>query len=525
MTLVSIIIPSYRQPHFLARAIESCLSQDHDDLEILVVDDHSRDASLGLALSYAARDERVHVVEAPENGGLGRARNIGLAHASGDYVCFLDSDDYLLSGSVSSRLAAIPDSVAVHGERLAGVYGDWQHVGEFVDYPVVRAPRTAMPLVSSETYTGENVFICSAPLVKRERVIAAGGFPEGLPMLEDFAMWARMIATGSVFAPVSHVVATYRQRPNSMLRGDGVVVMADYVEVINAWMSQEGVRLADGGALDAWLGDAAPQPFGRMSWNLPSPPGYSSDESEYSERFTGPIERTQSPQIPNFMAAPNNDGLHQPPPLFSDDDPVDVALMVHTLDQSLAAVVRIEELAKEGRTARAYVDDTSDWMATWPLALAQTRVRDVSELSPNVERIDMADHAASRLGDTSGIVARLCPTRGERKGGLVYVSESMRDYAALDAWISVALIALTEANLDPHICVDPAMRNELGGWRSEFLSLDRIQRCELIITNPGETAALAARLAPTVVFDPMSPATAALRTSDELRNEVARQLG
>jgi glycosyltransferase involved in cell wall biosynthesis len=61
--LVSVIIPSFRQPQFLARAIESCLEQDHADLEVIVVEDNSRDASLAIAASLARRDNRVRVFD------------------------------------------------------------------------------------------------------------------------------------------------------------------------------------------------------------------------------------------------------------------------------------------------------------------------------------------------------------------------------------------------------------------------------------------------------------------------------
>ena len=79
MTTVSIIVPSFRQPQFLGRALESCLEQDYTDLEIIVIDDRSRDSSLGLAVAMASADSRITVLEPPANGGLGRARNIGLA--------------------------------------------------------------------------------------------------------------------------------------------------------------------------------------------------------------------------------------------------------------------------------------------------------------------------------------------------------------------------------------------------------------------------------------------------------------
>lgn len=92
--LLSVIVPVYNVENYLSRCVDSILSQSGVTLEVLLVDDGSTDASGKICDSYVARDGRVKVIH-KENGGLSSARNAGLDRASGDYVTFVDSDDYL----------------------------------------------------------------------------------------------------------------------------------------------------------------------------------------------------------------------------------------------------------------------------------------------------------------------------------------------------------------------------------------------------------------------------------------------
>jgi len=92
--LVSVIVPIYNTEAYLRECLESVASQTIDDLEVIMVDDGSTDGSAGIAAEFAARDSRFHLVTQP-NGGLGSARNTGAAHATGDYLAFVDSDDVL----------------------------------------------------------------------------------------------------------------------------------------------------------------------------------------------------------------------------------------------------------------------------------------------------------------------------------------------------------------------------------------------------------------------------------------------
>lgn len=93
--LISLVVPCYGVEKYLDRCMESLTSQTIGDIEIILVDDKSPDGSPELCDLWAAKDARVKVVHKEKNEGLGFARNTGLDHASGEYVAFVDSDDFV----------------------------------------------------------------------------------------------------------------------------------------------------------------------------------------------------------------------------------------------------------------------------------------------------------------------------------------------------------------------------------------------------------------------------------------------
>lgn len=90
---ISVIVPVYKVERYIEQCIESVLSQTYENLELLLVDDGSPDSSGVICDEHAAKDNRVHVFH-KENGGVSSARNVGLKNMTGDWVCFLDSDDW-----------------------------------------------------------------------------------------------------------------------------------------------------------------------------------------------------------------------------------------------------------------------------------------------------------------------------------------------------------------------------------------------------------------------------------------------
>ncbi len=92
--LISVIMPVYNVKTYLSQSIESVLNQDHRDLELILIDDGSTDGSGAICDAYAARDSRVRLIH-QKNAGAAAAKNAGLRIASGTYLSFVDSDDFL----------------------------------------------------------------------------------------------------------------------------------------------------------------------------------------------------------------------------------------------------------------------------------------------------------------------------------------------------------------------------------------------------------------------------------------------
>lgn len=94
MPKFSVIIPVYNVEKYIHRCVDSVLAQRFSDFELILVDDGSTDDSGAMCDEYARQDERVRVIH-KSNGGLSSARNAGLEQAKGEYICFVDSDDYI----------------------------------------------------------------------------------------------------------------------------------------------------------------------------------------------------------------------------------------------------------------------------------------------------------------------------------------------------------------------------------------------------------------------------------------------
>ena len=94
MSKISIVVPVYNSGKYLDRCLKSIVNQTYSDIEILLIDDGSTDNSLEICNQFAINDKRIKVFH-KENNGVSAARNDGLEYSTGDYIAFVDSDDYL----------------------------------------------------------------------------------------------------------------------------------------------------------------------------------------------------------------------------------------------------------------------------------------------------------------------------------------------------------------------------------------------------------------------------------------------
>ena len=105
---ISVIVPVYNVEDFIERCIESIIMQDYTDIEVILVDDGSTDNSGDMCDMYAKKDTRIRVIH-KKNGGLSSARNLALDQMTGDYIFFVDSDDYIYPGTLRELISACMD--------------------------------------------------------------------------------------------------------------------------------------------------------------------------------------------------------------------------------------------------------------------------------------------------------------------------------------------------------------------------------------------------------------------------------
>lgn len=178
---VSVYLPTRNRAALLPRAIDSVLRQDHTELELLVVDDASTDATPEVLARIAAADPRVRMFRQERQGGAPAARNVALRAATGRYVTGIDDDDEMLPQHVSSLLGAFDPRYAFVCSGALLHSGTW-----------LRPARTSDAVITlDEELHGDQAG--TQVLTLTERMHAVGLFDEAMPAWQDYDLWTRLI--------------------------------------------------------------------------------------------------------------------------------------------------------------------------------------------------------------------------------------------------------------------------------------------------------------------------------------------
>jgi len=186
---VSVIIPTYNRGWILQRAVDSVLTQTFRDFELIVVDDGSQDDTADILAAYGTD---IRVIRQP-NAGVSAARNTGICAAGGEFIAFLDSDDYWLPEKLHMQIAYFnthATAVICQTEEI------WIRNGKRVN------PKKVHKKPSGRIFRA-SLALClvspSAVMLRRGLLDEIGGFDETLPACEDYDLWLRISAHYPVY--------------------------------------------------------------------------------------------------------------------------------------------------------------------------------------------------------------------------------------------------------------------------------------------------------------------------------------
>ena len=215
----SVIIPLYNKAPYVTNAIKSVLSQTYDDYELIVMDDGSKDSSYDVASQAIGGHCNCHIYR-QQNAGVSMARNNAVAQSNGDYLCFLDADDWWEPAFLEEMARFVDEfpeagifgtnytivNESKHKTRIAPIGVDAGFEKGYINYCQVYAKDFGMPL-----WTG-------AVCIPQKVYLEMGGFPKGVALGEDFLLWIR-IALKYKVAFLNKALANYNQDSAPEWRG------------------------------------------------------------------------------------------------------------------------------------------------------------------------------------------------------------------------------------------------------------------------------------------------------------------
>lgn len=225
--LVSVVMPCFDAERYVAEAVGSVLGQTHRNIDLVVVDDGSGDRSPAiLAELAAAHPDRMRVLRS-QRAGPYPARNLGLRQVRGDYVAFLDADDWWLPVTLERLLAVL------QAQKADLAYCGWQNVGEGIE-----SKPYVPPAYEADDPVANFIRSCPWPihaaLVRRPIVDRLGGFSERRFASMDYDFWLRVLGQTRRIVRVPEVLAFYRWH------NSGQISAIKWRQVLDALEAQEG---------------------------------------------------------------------------------------------------------------------------------------------------------------------------------------------------------------------------------------------------------------------------------------------
>ncbi|WP_022765642.1 glycosyltransferase family 2 protein [Butyrivibrio sp. XPD2006] len=227
--LLSIIIPAYNAEKYILPCLKSMKDLIGDDLEILVINDGSRDNTEAIVTEYAGSDNRVKLISIP-NGGVSKARNTGIENAQGRYIMFLDSDDYLISdvfGKLEKLIKHEDYDFAAFSRDIIEEDGRiWTEGFPFKGNETDRKEQMDLIMYADSLFNE-----CWGKLYKKSIIDEFGiRFPVGIPVGEDLMFVTQFYSHCKRPYAVNKSLVAYRQHGESAMKKYGITDRLKYTQ-------------------------------------------------------------------------------------------------------------------------------------------------------------------------------------------------------------------------------------------------------------------------------------------------------
>ena len=203
---ISIIMPAYNAAPFIGAAVESVLNQTFDDFELIIIDDCSKDETPAIIRSYALRDTRIIFLRNPENVGVSKTRNYGIAQARGEWIAFLDSDDMWRPDKLEKQINLLDEHPEVQISYTASSFIDY--AGNPFNYVLPAEAKTTY-----RTLLRMNLMSCSSVMVRKD-VISQVKMADDR-MHEDYSAWLQILREVPYAYGINEPLLIYRLSKNS----------------------------------------------------------------------------------------------------------------------------------------------------------------------------------------------------------------------------------------------------------------------------------------------------------------------
>ncbi len=236
--IFSVIVPVYNVEKYLNECINSILSQDFLDYELILVNDGSTDNSGNICDEYAKKDDRIKTIH-KKNGGSSSARNVGTNIAQGEYIVYLDSDDYICDNSFLTKLAQktrFGVDIIFYGYKK---YFEHEKVWgkDICQYPLLKdkEPSKALSsLLETDMYDGS----AWNKAVRREFLLQNGIMFEPGMISEDSEWFLNVIVSAKTYDAVNEAFIVYRQREGSISHAPKLKSLTDNLLMLEKWSNR-----------------------------------------------------------------------------------------------------------------------------------------------------------------------------------------------------------------------------------------------------------------------------------------------